>query len=160
MRRALFPGSFDPVTKGHENVVVRGTAMFDEIVVAVGRHRAKKGLFSVEERVAMLEATFAAYPSVRVVSYDGLTADFCHSVGAEFQLRGVRNAVDLNYEQTLAHMTRAMHPQLDTVVLLTDPELASIHSTVVRDVLAHGGDVTPFVPQAAMPWMTSKQAEG
>lgn len=156
MRRALFPGSFDPVTKGHENVVIRATAMFDEVVVAVGRHGTKKGLFSIEERVAMLEATFAAHPSVKVVSYDGLTADFCRSLDAQFQLRGVRNAVDLSYEQTLAHMTRAMHPDLDTVVLLTDPEYASIHSTVVRDVHAHGGDVAPFVPEAILPWFASQ----
>lgn len=157
MRRALFPGSFDPVTKGHENVVLRASAMFDEVVVAVGRHQTKKGLFSVEERMAMLEATFASNPSIRVMSYEGLTADFCRSVGAQFQLRGVRNAVDLSYEQTLAHMTRAMHPDLDTVVLLTDPEYASIHSTVVRDVHAHGGDVAPFVPEAILTWLKAKQ---
>ena len=156
MRKALFPGSFDPVTKGHENVVIRATSMFDEVVIAVGRHREKKGLFSVEERLAMLEATFASHPSVQVLVYEGLTASFCQSVGAGFQLRGVRNPEDLRYEQTLAHMTRAMHPNLDTVVLLTDPEFASIHSTVVRDVLSHGGDVSPFVPEAILPWLTSK----
>ena len=94
MRKALFPGSFDPVTKGHENVVIRATSMFDEVVIAVGRHREKKGLFSVEERLAMLEATFASHPSVQVLAYEGLTASFCQSVGAGFQLRGVRNPED------------------------------------------------------------------
>ena len=156
MRRALFPGSFDPVTKGHENVVVRAIPLFDEIVVAVGRHSAKKGMFSLEDRVAMLEATFADHPSVRVESYDGLTSAFCDEVGVQFQLRGVRNAVDLSYEQTLAQMTRANHPNLDTVVLLTDPEYTAIHSTVVRDVLHHGGDVSKFVPHAIMPWLSQR----
>lgn len=150
MRIALFPGSFDPVTKGHENVVQRAVPMFDQIVVAVGRHGSKKSMFSVEERMAMLMATFAHLSTVSVTSYEGLTADFCKEVGAQVQLRGVRNAVDLSYEQTLAQMTRAMHPDLETVVLLTDPEHAPIHSTVVRDVLAHGGDVTPFVPEVIL----------
>lgn len=101
----------------------------------------------------MLEATFADHPKVRVTSYEGLTADCCLEVGAQVQLRGVRNAVDLSYEQTLAQMTRAMHPELDTVVLLTDPPFAPIHSTVVRDVLAHGGDASPFVPSAILPML-------
>lgn len=153
MRIALFPGSFDPVTRGHENVVRRAVSMFDQIVVAVGRHGSKKGMFSIEDRVAMLKATFADCPTVRVESYEGLTAEFCKKVGAQVQLRGVRNAVDLSYEQTLAQMTRAMHPELDTVVLLTDPEFAPIHSTVVRDVLSHGGDASSFVPEAILPFL-------
>jgi len=153
MRTALFPGSFDPVTKGHENVVLRAASLFDQIVVAVGRHSSKTGMFSVEDRIAMLEATFAHLPNVKVTSYQGLTADYCKEVGAQVQLRGVRNAVDLSYEQTLAQMTRTLHPELDTVVLLTNPEFAPIHSTVVRDVLVHGGDASPFVPEAVLPWM-------
>lgn len=153
MRIALFPGSFDPVTKGHENVVLRAVPMFDQIVVAVGQHGSKKGMYSVDARLEMLKATFAQHPSVKVTSYSGLTADFCKEVGAQVQLRGVRNAVDLSYEQTLAQMTRAMHPELDTVILLTDPEHAPIHSTVVRDVLAHGGDASPFVPEVILPML-------
>ena len=153
MRTALFPGSFDPVTKGHENVVLRAASLFDQIVVAVGRHSSKTGMFSVEDRIAMLEATFAHLPNVKVTSYQGLTADYCKEVGAQVQLRGVRNAVDLSYEQTLAQMTRTLHPELDTVVLLTNPEFAPIHSTVVRDVLVPGGDASPFVPEAVLPWM-------
>ena len=112
MRRALFPGSFDPVTKGHENVVIRATAMFDEVVVAVGRHGSKKGLFSVEERVAMLKATFASHPSVKVVSYEGLTAEICRSLGAQYQLRGVRNAVDMSYEQPRSCLKPFCHGSL------------------------------------------------
>ena len=153
MRRALFPGSFDPVTRGHENVVLRALELFDEIVVAVGRHSGKQCMFSLEDRLNMLEATFSEHSAVKVTSYDGLTADWCKQCGAKFQLRGVRNVTDLVYEQTLAHMTRAMHPDLETVVLLTDPELAPIHSTVVRDLIVHGGDCSPFVPAVILPWV-------
>lgn len=134
-------------------MVLRAASLFDQIVVAVGRHSSKTGMFSVEDRIAMLEATFAHLPNVKVTSYQGLTADYCKEVGAQVQLRGVRNAVDLSYEQTLAQMTRTLHPELDTVVLLTNPEFAPIHSTVVRDVLVHGGDASPFVPEAVLPWM-------
>ena len=148
MRKAVFPGSFDPITKGHENVVRRGLNLFDEVVVAVGVHSSKSCMFSTEERLAMIEETFADEPRVVVKTYDGLTVDFCRSVGASTQLRGVRNESDLTYEQTIASMTRAMRPDMDTVILLTDLQFAAIHSTVVRDVLKHGGDVAAFVPDA------------
>ncbi len=155
MRRAVFPGSFDPVTRGHENVVLRGLNLFDEVIVAVGQHSTKKGAFPVEERLAMLLETFADQPRVKVMSYTGLTSEFCHKVGATVQLRGVRNSTDFDYEKTIAQMTRQMHPDLDTVVLLTDPAFTAIHSTVVREVLSHGGDIRPFVPEALaarFPW--------
>ena len=158
MRRAVFPGSFDPVTRGHENVVLRGLNLFDEVIVAVGQHRTKKGAFPVEERLAMLRETFADQPRVKVMSYTGLTSEFCHKVGATAQLRGVRNSIDFDYEKTIAQMTRQMHPDLDTVVLLTDPAFTAIHSTVVREVLSHGGDIRPFVPEALaarFPWSSA-----
>ena len=158
MRRAVFPGSFDPVTRGHENVVLRGLNLFDEVIVAVGQHSTKKGAFPVEERLAMLRETFADQPRVEVMSYTGLTSEFCHKVGATAQLRGVRNSTDFDYEKTIAQMTRQMHPDLDTVVLLTDPAFTAIHSTVVREVLSHGGDIRPFVPEALaarFPWSSA-----
>ncbi len=158
MRRAVFPGSFDPVTRGHENVVLRGLNLFDEVIVAVGQHSTKKGAFPVGERLAMLRETFADQPRVKVMSYTGLTSEFCHKVGAAVQLRGVRNSTDFDYEKTIAQMTRQMHPDLDTVVLLTDPAFTAIHSTVVREVLSHGGDIRPFVPEALaarFPWSSA-----
>ena len=158
MRRAVFPGSFDPVTRGHENVVLRGLNLFDEVIVAVGQHSTKKGAFPLEERLAMLRETFADQPRVKVTSYTGLTSEFCHKVGATVQLRGVRNSTDFDYEKTIAQMTRQMHPDLDTVVLLTDPAFTAIHSTVVREVLSHGGDIRPFVPEALaarFPWSSA-----
>lgn len=132
-------------------MVLRGLNMFDEVVVAVGQHSTKKGAFPVEERLAMLRETFADQPRVKVTSYIGLTSAFCHAMGATVQLRGVRNGTDFNYEKTIAQMTRQMHPDLDTVVLLTDPAFTAIHSTVVREVLSHGGDIRPFVPEALAP---------
>ena len=158
MRRAVFPGSFDPVTRGHENVVLRGLNLFDEVIVAVGQHSTKKGAFPVEERLAMLRETFADQPRIKVMSYTGLTSELCHKVGATAQLRGVRNSTDFDYEKTIAQMTRQMHPDLDTVVLLTDPAFTAIHSTVVREVLSHGGDIRPFVPEALaarFPWSSA-----
>ena len=159
MRRAVFPGSFDPVTRGHENVVLRGLNLFDEVVVAVGQHSTKKGTFPVEERLEMLRETFADQPRIKVMSYTGLTSEFCHQVGATAQLRGVRSSTDFEYEKTIAQMTRQMHPDLDTVVLLTDPAFTAIHSTVVREVLGHGGDIRPFVPEALaarFPWNSAR----
>ena len=112
-------------------------------------------MFSVEDRVAMLEATFADHPSVRVESYDGLTSAFCDEVGVQFQLRGVRNAVDLSYEQTLAQMTRANHPNLDTVVLLTDPEYTAIHSTWFATCCTMEA-TCPSLFLAIMPWLSQR----
>ena len=155
MRRAFFPGSFDPVTRGHENVVLRGLNLFDEVIVAVGKHSTKEGAFSVEDRLEMLRETFADQPRVKVMAYTGLTSEFCDKVSASALLRGVRNSTDFDYEKTIAQMTRQMHPDLDTVMLLTDPVFSAIHSTVVREVLGHGGDIRPFVPEALaarFPW--------
>ncbi len=136
-------------------MVLRGLNLFDEVVVAVGQHNTKKGAFPVKERLEMLCETFADQPRVKVMSYTGLTSAFCHKVGATTQLRGVRNSTDFDYEKTIAQMTRQMHPDLDTVVLFTDSAFTAIHSTVVREVLSHGGDIRPFVPEALaarFPW--------
>jgi pantetheine-phosphate adenylyltransferase len=147
-RTAVFPGSFDPITRGHENIVRRASFMFDEIVVAIGSNSTKTSMFSLELRRAWLEEVFSDLPNVKVADYDGLTIDFCHSIGARFLLRGVRNGGDFEYERTIAQMTRAMAPMLETVILFTDPEFAAINSTVVREILKNHGDVSQFVPAA------------
>ena len=146
MRVAIFPGSFDPVTKGHEDVVRRAIPLFDKIVVAVGRHSSKKGMFTIGDRVEMLSATFEDCPTVEVASFEGLTADFCRANDAHWLLRGVRNGGDFEYERTIAQMTKVLHPSLETVILFTDPEFAHIHSNVVREILKNGGDASAFVP--------------
>ena len=150
MRIAVFPGSFDPITMGHEDVVRRAAPLFDQIIVAVGVNSTKKSWFSKEERVAMLEAVFADLPSVKVQSFSGLTADFCKEVEAGWLLRGVRNSSDFEYECTIAQMTKNLSPNLETTVLFTKDEYSSISSTVVREIIANGGDVSAFVPTAAL----------
>ncbi len=145
-RIAVFPGSFDPITKGHENIVKRASLLFDEIVVAIGSNSSKSSMFSLELRTEWLEKVFEGQPNVRVTHYSGLTIDFARSLGAGFLLRGVRNGGDFEYERTIAQMTKAMAPELETVILFTDPEFAAINSTVVREILKNHGDVSQFVP--------------
>ena len=150
MRIAVFPGSFDPITMGHEDIVTRAAPLYDQIIVAVGVNSTKKSGFSNEERVAMLEAVFADLPSVKVQSFSDLTADFCMEVEAGWLLRGIRNSSDFEYECTIAHMTKKLSPNLETTVLFTKEEYSSISSTVVREIIANGGDVSAFVPPAAL----------
>lgn len=146
MKKAVFPGSFDPITKGHENIVRRAALVFDEIVVSIGSNSTKQSMFSLEQRTSWLREVFADLPNVSVDSYDGLTIDHCKSIGAHFLLRGVRNGGDFEYERTIAQMTKYMDPQLETVILFTDPEYAAINSTVVREILRNNGDVSHFIP--------------
>jgi len=150
MRRAVFPGSFDPITLGHENIIRRAIPMFDEIVIAIGVNGSKKTMFTLEQRIQMLKNVFANAPSVKVETFGGLTVRFCEKVNAEWMLRGVRNGGDFEYERTIAQMTKKLNPSLETIILFTDPEFAPISSTVVRDILANGGDVSNFVPKAVL----------
>ena len=150
MRKAVFAGSFDPITLGHDDVVRRSVSLFDEIIVAVGVNYAKKSRFSTDDRIAILEAVFSDLPSVTVQSYSGLTADFCMEIGAGWLLRGVRNSSDFEYECTIAQMTKKLAPSLEITILFTKEEYSSISSTIVRDVIANGGDVSAFVPSAAL----------
>jgi pantetheine-phosphate adenylyltransferase len=144
---ALFPGSFDPITRGHENIVRRGALLFDEVVVAIGHNTTKQSMFPLEKRKAWIEATFADLPNVRVDIYEGLTVDYCKKIGATFLLRGLRNGGDFEYERTIAHMNKALLAQLETVLVFTDPEYASVHSTVIREIYKNKGDVSQFVPK-------------
>jgi pantetheine-phosphate adenylyltransferase len=146
--RAVFPGSFDPITRGHENILRRAAGLFDEVVLAIGVNQDKQGMFPLEQRMAWCRATFADLPQVRVTSFEGLTVDFCRAQGARWLIRGVRNGGDFEYERTIAQMTRHLDPDLETLILFTDPEFAPISSSVVRDIAHHGGDVSRFVPDA------------
>lgn len=142
----MFPGSFDPITRGHENIVRRAARLFDEIVVAIGSNSSKMSMFSQEQRTEWLKEVFGDLPNVRVAAYDGLTIDYAEQIGARYLLRGVRNGGDFEYERTIAQMTKAMAPDLETVILFTDPEFAAINSTVVREILRNNGDVSQFIP--------------
>ena len=150
MKRAVFPGSFDPITLGHEDIVIRGTELFDEIIVAIGVNSAKNSMYSLEMRKQMLEDTFKSLPQVRIEAFEGLTLDYCEQVEAKWLLRGVRNANDYSYESTIAQMNKLQNNGLDTCILFTDPEFAPVSSTVIRDILQNGGDVSEFVPQAIL----------
>ena len=146
-KTALFPGSFDPFTVGHEAIVKRSLKIFDEVIIAVGANESKKGgFFSLESRMAMIRKVFEGEPRVRVDHYDGLTVDFCRLKGAGFLLRGLRTSADFEYERAIAQVNKAMAPDIESVFLLTAPEHTPINSTIVKDILRHGGDASMFVP--------------
>ncbi|MDB4563749.1 pantetheine-phosphate adenylyltransferase [Flavobacteriales bacterium] len=147
-QRAVFPGSFDPITRGHENILRRAAVLFDEVTLAIGVNQDKSGMFPLERRMDWCRATFADVPNIKVASFEGLTVDFCHSIGAGWLIRGVRNGGDFEYERTIAQMTKYLDAELETLILFTDPEHAPISSSVVRDIVHHGGDVSRFVPDA------------
>jgi pantetheine-phosphate adenylyltransferase len=143
---AIFPGSFDPITKGHENIVHRALPLFDKIIVAVGHNADKKSFFSIEQRVDFIKKTFADTPKVAVETYDGLTVDFAKKHNANFLLRGLRSATDFEFERNLASISKDLSSNLETIFISTEPAYSHISSTIVRDILRHGGDATPFLP--------------
>ncbi|MGB3618671.1 MAG: pantetheine-phosphate adenylyltransferase [Catalinimonas sp.] len=147
-RIAIFPGSFDPFTRGHEDVVRRGLAVFDEVIVGVGVNSNKQRYFPLETILSRIESTFGDTPGVRVVSYRGLTAEFARREGALFLLRGLRNTTDFEYENAIAQANRHVFGGLETVFLITTPGLATISSSIVRDLHRHGQDVGTFLPYA------------
>lgn len=149
MRIALFPGSFDPFTKGHEDVVLRSLHLFDKIVIGVGNNTAKKYLFSIEQRIEWIKTTFEPHlDKIKVVNYNGLTVDFCKEINAQFILRGLRNPTDYGYESNIALMNKSLNKDVETIFLLTSPEYMAINSTIVRDIIIHKGDAKQFVPTA------------
>ena len=150
-RIALFPGSFDPITLGHVDIITRALPLFDEIRIAVGTNSAKNYLFSLEQRIAWITETFADEDKVKVVTYDGLTVDFALQEGVNFLLRGLRNPADFAFEKAIAQANREMTPELETVFLLTSARFAYLSSSIVRQVFNYGGDFTKFVPDAVKP---------
>lgn len=147
-RIALFPGSFDPITNGHYDIISRALPLFDKIIVAVGKNATKSYMFDLDTRIKWIEQTFAGEEKIEVASYAGLTVDFAKEVHANFLLRGVRNPADFEFEKAVAQANRQMLPDLDTVFLLTSARYAYISSSIVRDVLRNNGDYTLFVPDA------------
>lgn len=147
MKKAVFPGSFDPVTLGHLDIINRGLPVFDEIIVAIGVNAEKKYMFTLEERKKFLEETFKDFSNVKIVDYTGLTIDLCERVDAAFILRGLRNPADFEFEKAIAHTNRKLS-KIETVFLLTSPNTSYISSSIVRDVIRNGGDYTLLVPEA------------
>lgn len=143
---ALFPGSFDPFTKGHEDIVRRGAKLFDELIVGVGYNTSKKRLFDVDVMVSNINKSFSDLDNVSVVSYDTLTAEFAKENNAKFLLRGLRNTTDFEYENSIAEANKHLNPDLETVFLITTPGLAHISSSIVRELYKFGKDINEFVP--------------
>jgi pantetheine-phosphate adenylyltransferase len=144
---AVFPGSFDPVTIGHESIVSRAIPLFDQIIVAVGINAEKSGFFPVEKRVEWLQKVFEKYPTVKIDTYSGLTVDYCKKHNINFILRGLRTSADFEFERGIGQMNKKMHPAIETIFLLTQPEQTAITSSIVRDIIRNGGDVSAFVPR-------------
>src|ERR1041385_16134 len=133
--KAVFPGSFDPITKGHESIIRRGLPLFDEIILGIGNNTLKKYFFTLEQRQHFLEETFKGESKIKVKNYSGLTVDFCKTMGAGYILRGLRTSADFEFERAIAQMNGAMAPDIETVFLVADPALSHISSTIVRDIL-------------------------
>lgn len=144
---ALFPGSFDPITKGHKSIVERALPMFDKIVVAVGTNTAKNSVFPLEKRIEWIEKTFTQYDNVEVVTFNSLTVDFCREIGAKYILRGLRNSTDFQYERNIARINQELDSEIETIFLMTKPDDAAISSSLVREILSFGRDVSQFIPE-------------
>jgi pantetheine-phosphate adenylyltransferase len=143
---AVFPGSFDPFTKGHENVISRALPLFDKIYIAIGHNSEKKSFFTLERRLKMIGDLYKDDPRIVLDYYEGLTVDYCKKVNAQYLLRGLRTAADFEYERAIAQINRKMNPEVETVFILAVPEYTPVNSTIIREILKHGGDATQFLP--------------
>lgn len=143
---AVFPGSFDPFTVGHENIVIRALDLFDKIIVAIGVHSTKQPLLKIEARVKMVNRVFESIDRVSADSFTGLTVDYCRKVNATHMLRGIRTAADFEYERAIAQINKRMLPAVESIFLLTSPEHTPINSTIIREIIANGGDASQFLP--------------
>lgn len=146
IRKALFPGSFDPFTAGHLNILRRALTMFDEVVVAIGINQDKKGFFPMNQRMEIIRRATEGMEGVSVIKYDNLTIDTCKELGIKHIVRGVRNMIDFETERSIADMNRRMVPDIETIIIPTSQEFAHISSSAVRDILKHHGDYTQFMP--------------
>lgn len=147
IKRAIFPGSFDPITRGHQSVITRAVPLFDELFVAVGENSEKSNFFPLEARIEWLKDTFKENPKIRVIQYRGLTVDLCRKLNAGYILRGLRTSADFEFERSIGQINKKLHPEIETVFLLTDPEYTALNSSMVRDIVRHGGNPSQFVPQ-------------
>lgn len=146
-RTALFPGSFDPFTAGHLNILRRALTMFDEVYVAVGINQDKKGFFTMDQRIGIIRQAIEGLDGVKVIKYENLTIDTCKELGIKHIVRGVRNMLDFETERSIADMNRRLNPDIETIIIPTSQEFAHISSSAVRDILKHHGDTSLFLPE-------------
>jgi pantetheine-phosphate adenylyltransferase len=155
-RICLFPGTFDPVTLGHIDIINRSLPLFDKVIVGIGMNAAKNPMFSAAQRKAWFEQIYNDQPKVEAAIYDGLTVKFCQEIGAQFILRGIRYVSDFEYEKTIADANRTMDRAIETIFLTGEPKYTSVASTIVRDILRNNGDASPFLPQEVIHSLKNK----
>lgn len=153
MKIALFPGSFDPITIAHVDIVKRSLPLFDKIVVGIGLNSSKQNFLSAEKREEIVKSIFVNDANVDIQTYQGLTIDFAKKIGATYMVRGIRSASDFEYERAIAQINKSMMPDVETIILLSRPEYSAISSTIVRDILRNNGDVSQFVPKEALSFL-------
>jgi pantetheine-phosphate adenylyltransferase len=156
MKIALFPGSFDPVTKAHVDILKRSVSLFDKVIVGIGLNSNKPPFLDAETRKKMLEAVFSDEPKVEVMTYEGLTVEFCKKINATYMIRGIRTVSDFEYEKAIAQMNHALVPEIESIFIVSKPGYSSISSTIVRDILRNGGDVSQFIPKEAKEFLGTK----
>lgn len=153
MNIALFPGSFDPVTKAHVDIVKRSVGLFDKVYIGIGVNSSKQSFLSIEKRQEMLRAVFSTEPKIHIIAYEGLTVDFCRSIDANYMIRGIRTVSDFEYEKGIAQMNHTLAPDIESIFIVSKPGYSAISSTIVRDVLRHGGDISQFIPKEALAFL-------
>ena len=149
-KTAVFPGSFDPFTIGHEDIVLRALKLFDKIIVSIGVHSMKQSLMTIEARERMINKVFENYDQIQVDSFEGLTVDYCKKMKATHMLRGIRTAADFEYERAIAQINKKMLPTVESVFLLTSPEHTPVNSTIIREIIRNHGDVSQFIPKGIL----------
>ncbi|MHB1177091.1 MAG: pantetheine-phosphate adenylyltransferase [Daejeonella sp.] len=149
MKIALFPGSFDPVTKAHVDILKRSVGLFDKVVIGIGLNSTKAAFLDIETRTKMLKAVFCDEEKIEVTTYEGLTVEFCKKINATYMIRGIRTVSDFEYEKAIAQMNHALVPEIESIFIVSKPGYSSISSTIVRDILRNNGDVRQFIPKEA-----------
>lgn len=150
MKIALFPGSFDPVTKAHVDILKRSLPLFDKVVIGIGLNSTKPAYLNLEKRKEILRAVFADEPKVEVKTYEGLTVEFCKKIDAKYMIRGIRTVSDFEYEKAIAQMNHALAPDIESIFIVSKPGYSSISSTIVRDIMRNNGDISQFIPKEAV----------
>ncbi len=154
-RIAVFPGSFDPLTKGHQAIIRKALPLFDKIIIAIGSNNAKKNYFSLQERIEQIKIVFNSDQKISVESFKGLTVDFCKKNNAHFIIRGLRDGKDFEYEKSIAIMNNQIEPSIETIFFMTDAKYQAINSVIIRDILRNGGDASKFLPNEINEFLTS-----